>query len=69
MLNREGFRRVLGRKEASRETRTRRVSVPQLDGTGEISVPHVGLVRPFSFFCGKFEFALGARERRAGFVR
>ena len=38
------------------KSRPRRRNVPR-SGTGESSLPRVGIIRPFSFFCGKFEFA------------
>src|SRR5687768_15138539 len=34
-------------------------------GTVEFSVPRLGIVRPFSFSCGKFEAACGGSELRA----
>ena len=42
----------------------RRGGVPRT-GTGEFSVPFAGIVRPFSFSCGKFETALGGAELHA----
>ena len=38
--------------------------VPRI-GTGEFSVPFAGIVRPFSFSCGKFEAAFSGAELHA----